>query len=358
MKTARNRIIVMLMVFCFLLVSCIITTEPTPTPISTTPPPGPDIRWLEIYFTNPTDPGAHNYQGGIDEDLVAAIDAARLSVDVAIYNLNLWSIRDALINAQHRGVTVRMVMESDNMDGEEVQQLLDAGIPIVGDQQEGLMHNKYVVIDRSEVWTGSMNLTTSGAYLDHNNLVHIRSNQLAENYSTDFEQMFTDHLFGAEKQSNAPYPRVFIEGTTVENYFSPDGGIENRIVELIRGAKKNIKFLAYSFTSDPIGQAMRDQAFFGIPISGVMDKDQINTNEGTEFDLLKQGGVDVRRDGIAGLMHHKLILIDDSIVITGSYNFSNSAETRNDENVIILFNTEAAARYLDEFWRVYAMAKP
>jgi phosphatidylserine/phosphatidylglycerophosphate/cardiolipin synthase-like enzyme len=68
--------------------------------------------------------------------------------------------------------------------------------------------------------------------------------------------------------------------------------------------------------------------------------------------------VDVRRDGIAGLMHHKLILIDDSIVITGSYNFTNSAETRNDENVIILFNTEAAARYLDEFWRVYAMAKP
>jgi phosphatidylserine/phosphatidylglycerophosphate/cardiolipin synthase-like enzyme len=358
MKNARNRIGMILLTFCFLLVSCIITTEPTPVPVTSVPPTEPGVTWLEIYFTNPTDPAAHNYQGGIDDDLVAAIDAARLSVDVAIYNLNLWSVRDALIHAQRRGVTVRMVMESDNMDGEEVQQLLDAGIPIVGDQQEGLMHNKFVVIDRSEVWMGSMNFTVSGAYLDHNNLVRIRSEQLAGKYSAEFEQMFTDHLFGNEKATAALSPRLFIDGTTVENYFSPHGGIENRIVELIRGAKKNIKFLAYSFTSDPIGQAMRDQMFFGINISGVMDDGQINSNEGTEYDLLKQAGLDVRRDGIEGLMHHKVIIIDDSIVITGSYNFTNSGETRNDENVIILFNIEAAAQYLDEFWRVYAMAKP
>ena len=358
MKTVRNRIGVLLLVFCFALVSCIITSTPTPAPIPTTPPPGPGQNWLEIYFTNPTDPAAHNYQGGIDEDLAAAIDAARLSVDVAIYNLNLWSLRDALIDAQHRGVTVRMVMESDNMDGEEVQQLLDAGIPVVGDQREGLMHNKYVVIDRSEVWTGSMNYTTNGAYLDNNNLLRVRVDKLAQNYSTEFEEMFTDRLFGPEKVSATPYPRLFLDGTTVENYFSPDGGIANRIVELVRGAKKNIHFMAYSFTSDEIGQAIRDQAFAGITVSGVMDDGQINSNEGTEYDLFQQMGVDVRRDGIAGLMHHKVIIIDESIVITGSYNFTNSAETRNDENVIIIFNADVAAQYMNEFWRVYPMAKP
>ncbi len=358
MKTARNQYIIILLILCLILTSCIPTPTPTTVPVTSTPPPGPGPSWLQIYFTNPTDPEAYDYNGGVDEDLAAAIDSARLSVDVAVYNLNLWSIRDALIHAERRGVTVRMVMESDNMDGEEVQDLLDAGIPIIGDQHEGLMHDKFVIIDRSEVWVGSMNYTTNGAYLDNNNLLRIRVEKLAKNYSTEFEEMFTDRLFGSEKASDTPYPRLFLDGTTVENYFSPNGGIANRIVELVRGAKKSIHFMAFSFTSDDIGQAVRDQAFMGLTVSGVMDADQVKSNEGTEYDAFKQAGLNVRLDGIDGLMHHKVIIIDESIVITGSYNFTNSAETRNDENVFIISNPVVAAQYMNEFWRVYPMATP
>jgi phosphatidylserine/phosphatidylglycerophosphate/cardiolipin synthase-like enzyme len=57
-------------------------------------------------------------------------------------------------------------------------------------------------------------------------------------------------------------------------------------------------------------------------------------------------------------MHHKVMIIDRSIVITGSYNFSNSAEERNDENVVVIHNAEAAAQYLGEFQRVYNQAQP
>jgi phosphatidylserine/phosphatidylglycerophosphate/cardiolipin synthase-like enzyme len=359
MKTARNRYIVILLAICLILTACVPSTpEPTTVPITSTPPPGPATGWLQIYFTNPTDPNAHNYEGGPDQTLAAAIDSARLSVDMAAYSLNLWSIRNALVRAARRGVTVRMVMESDNMDGSEVQDLLDAGIPIIGDQQEGLMHDKFVIIDRSEVWIGSMNYTTNGAYLDNNNLLRIVSDQLAKNYSTEFEQMFTEHLFGPEKISDTPYPRLNLDGTTVENYFSPQDGIARHIVELVRNAKKSIHFMAFSFTSDDIGNAIRDQAQAGIVVSGVMDEGQINSNQGTEYDAFKQAGVDVRRDGIDGMMHHKVIIIDESIVITGSYNFTASAETRNDENVLIIFNADVAARYMSEFWSIYAMAKP
>ena len=94
--------------------------------------------WIQVYFTDPTAVHATDYEGGPDEVLAAALDQARLSVDVAAYSLDLWSIRDALINAYKRGVVVRMVMESDDMDNQEVQQILDAGIPIIGDQQAGL----------------------------------------------------------------------------------------------------------------------------------------------------------------------------------------------------------------------------
>jgi phosphatidylserine/phosphatidylglycerophosphate/cardiolipin synthase-like enzyme len=68
--------------------------------------------------------------------------------------------------------------------------------------------------------------------------------------------------------------------------------------------------------------------------------------------------VDVRRDGNTGLMHHKVIIIDRSIVITGSYNFSNSAETSNDENVVIIHSAETAAEFMSEFQRVYDQARP
>jgi phosphatidylserine/phosphatidylglycerophosphate/cardiolipin synthase-like enzyme len=66
----------------------------------------------------------------------------------------------------------------------------------------------------------------------------------------------------------------------------------------------------------------------------------------------------VRRDGNPGLLHHKVIIIDEQIVITGSYNFTNSAETRNDENLIVLYDPFFASQFIAEFQRVFALATP
>ena len=292
------------------------------------------------------------------ENFAAAIDQARLSVDVAAYSLNLWSIRDAIIHAHQRGVVVRMVMESDNMDSDEVQQILDAGIPIVGDQREGLMHDKFVVIDRSEVWTGSMNYTTNGAYEDNNNLIRIRSIQVAEDYTTEFDEMFIENLFGPDDRAATPNPSLTIDGTPVEVYFSPDDGVAAHILTLLQGAQESIYFLAYSFTSNDLGDAIRQRAADGLTVAGVMDDGQVNSNQGTEYDPFEQAGLDVRRDGNPGLMHDKVIIIDRKIVITGSYNFSTSAEERNDENVFIIHNAYVAAQYMEEFQKVYDQAQP
>ena len=67
----------------------------------------------------------------------------------------------ALVKAHRRGVDVRLVMESDNLDSHDPQALKDAGVPVLGDRREGLMHNKFIVIDRTEVWTGSMNIVST-----------------------------------------------------------------------------------------------------------------------------------------------------------------------------------------------------
>ncbi|MBI5951056.1 MAG: DUF1669 domain-containing protein [Chloroflexi bacterium] len=314
--------------------------------------------WFELYFTNPQSPLASQETGGVDVPLATAIDSARLSVDVAVYSLSLNSVRDALINAHKRGVRVRMVMESENLDRSDPQKLKDAGVPILGDRREGLMHNKFVVIDNSEVWLGSMNFTDSGAYADNNNLMRIRSVKMAENYTTEFEEMFVDDKFGDEVVAETPNPTVEIDGTRIDVYFSPDDGVQTSFSELLENAQESISFMAFSFTSDSIGNIIRSRAQDDVTVAGVMEDEQINSNAGTEFDPFRQAGLDVLRDGNEGQMHHKVMIIDESIVVLGSYNFTKSAETRNDENLIVIYNGEIAAQFMAEFQRVYSQAQP
>ena len=86
-------------------------------------------------------------------------------------------------------------------------------------------------------------------------------------------------------------------------------------------------------------------------VQGVFDEGQLE-NPGGEFARMLTEGLDVRLDGNPDKLHHKVIVIDGRVVITGSYNFSVSAEERNDENVVIIFNEAVAQVYLQEVQRV------
>ena len=376
MKPYR-RILSLLLITCSLLSACgnnlpipPTETELPETRLPITPTSGTEITpidlqagygvrgpWFELYFTNPTSPISSQGTGGVDGPLVEAIDAARLSIDVAAYSISLNSVRNALISAHDRGATVRVVMESTNMDRSDPQRLIEAGIPIIGDNRDGLMHDKFMVIDKSEVWMGSMNFTDSGAYDDNNNLMHIRSTKIAEDYSKEFNEMFVDNKFGEDVVPETPYPTVTIDGTQLDIYFSPDDGVLKALVPLLESAQKSIFFLAYSFTSNQLGDIVREKAAAGLTIAGVMDEEQVKSNQGTEFDPFRQADLDVRIDGINGLMHHKVFIIDQKIVAFGSYNFSQSAEERNDENLIIVYNPAIAQQFVQEFERVQEQAQ-
>lgn len=318
---------------------------------------GVDGGWFELYFTNPQSPLSSQMTGGIDKPIVESIDAAKLSVDVAIYSLSLNSVRNALMRAHDRGVQVRMVMESDNLGRTDPQILKDAGIPILGDRREGLMHNKFIIIDNSEVWLGTMNLTDSGTYEDNNMMMRIRSVKVAENFTKEFEEMYVDDKFGDNIAAETPNPRVTVDGTPIDTYFSPDDGVQAVLVDILGAARESIYFMAFSFTADELGDAIRERAQSGVTVAGVMDEDQVKSNAGTEFDPFNQAGLDVYRDGNPGQMHHKIIIVDEETIIFGSYNFTNSAETRNDETLMVVYNEQIAAYFLAEFQRVYGQTK-
>jgi phosphatidylserine/phosphatidylglycerophosphate/cardiolipin synthase-like enzyme len=357
---AFSRLVHLLLIPSFVLSACgEIPQTPIPdtgdiTPIDLQAGYGIRGSWFELYMTNPESPLSPQGTGGLDGPLVKAIDATRLSIDAAAYSISLNSVRNALIRAHERGVTVRMVMESSNMDRSDVQIMLEAGIPIIGDNRPGLMHDKFMVLDRSEVWLGSMNFTDSGTYEDNNNMIRIRSTKIAENYSVEFKEMFEENRFGDNVVAQTPNPEITLDGTRIDTYFSPDDHVLTALYSLLSEAEVSIYFLAFSFTSNELGEIVRTQSDAGLEIKGVMDKEQVASNTGTEYDPFKQAELDVRIDGIDGQMHHKIFIVDGKFVVMGSYNFSRAAEERNDENVIVIYNEDIAKFFMDEFDRVYA----
>lgn len=314
--------------------------------------------WYEVYFTDPSSPASRQLTGGIDGPLVAAIDAARISVHAAIYSLSLGNVRRALIRAHRRGIDVRIVMESDNMDGREPQALKDAGIPMLGDRRQGLMHNKFIVVDAAEVWTGSMNLTVSGVYEDNNSILRINSRPIADDYETEFHEMFEKDIFGPGVGDPTPNPHAVIDGTSIEVYYSPDDRVQAALLGIMGAARSTVDFLAFSFTSNPLGEAAVRAAKTGVAVRGVMDEDQSRTDIGTEFDTFRAAGLDVRLDGNAGQMHDKVFMVDGETVVVGSYNFTRGAEESNDENVLVIHSRRIAALYAEEFQRIFVLARP
>ncbi len=321
---------------------------------------------FQVLFTDPIYPDRpENRRASLDAELAAFIDQSEQRLDVAIYDLDLENVARALARAKERGVRVRLVTDQDTLTderNEKVQRafnvLRQAGVPIVADNRSGIMHHKFIVRDGQTVWTGSWNFTENDAYRYNNNAIVIHSSELATAYQLEFEQMFSERLFGPNKRTVASPNRIEVAGLTVEVYFAPaDRKIVPRLVELIDQAKTSVHFLAFSFTHDRIGEAVRRASNRGTQVAGVLEKAGSGTIA-SEMASFRQAGIDVYPDANPYAMHHKVIVIDNETVITGSFNFSANAERVNDENLLVIHSPEIAQKYASEFQKLFRLAKP
>ncbi len=329
---------------------------PTVTPQAALPPAKVPGAWYQVYFTTPRYPDQESdHQGGIDGHLVQLIDGAQRSVDVAAYELNLDTVAAAMLRAKGRGAAVRLAIDTDNLEEEAVQRLKQGGIPVVDDRRGAIMHDKFVVVDGRYLWTGSWNLTVNCTYRNNNNAILIDSPALARNYQAEFAEMFERHQFGPGSPSSTPSPQVTVDGTLIESYFAPEDHVAERIAAVVGHAQKSIRFMAFSFTDARIGQLLVERARAGVAVSGVVEK-RGSEDKSAQYGPLRQAGVDVLQDGNPYVMHHKVIVVDESIVITGSFNFTGSADRDNDENVLIIHSPDVARLYLEEFQRVRQQA--
>lgn len=318
-------------------------------------PADPATAWYEIYFTNPTCPAEEERHGGLDENIAADVSLAQTQVDVAAFDLDLESIVNALITLEGRGVTVRVVTDEDNAELSSIRRLRRNGISVVEDKRRALMHDKFIVIDGRFLWVGSMNFTSNGVYCNNNNLVRFDAPELATNYTVEMDEMYDQQLFGPDSPNNTPHEQLTLHGLSLENYFGPEKEIAPIIARTVARAQQEILILAFSFTDDQIGEAILGRADAGIPIRGVFETAGADL-EFSYYTIMKESGlsnVEVRKDGNGRVMHHKVIIVDRETVVFGSFNFSDSANRRNDENVIIVHDPTFTNFFVEEFGFVW-----
>jgi len=308
-------------------------------------------RWYEVYFTSPVIPFDNVYTGGIEDHLIQKIDIAQNTIDLAVYDFNLDDVTQALIQAKQRGVIVRVVYDNGQTDSfPQMTELIGAGIPAVPDDRSAFMHDKFFVFDNQCIWTGSFNISTNAAYRNNENALYFCSPEVAANYTAEFTEMFADE-FGPRSPSNTPYPTFTIDGASIENYFAPEDGVMAKVIAAVAKSQTYTHFMAYSFTDDALADTMLQGMGQGVEIGGIFEAFGANTPY-SECKTLLTAGADISLDGNPNTFHHKVIIIDGTTVILGSFNFSAQANDSNDENLLIVHDSSLASAYEREYQRM------
>jgi phosphatidylserine/phosphatidylglycerophosphate/cardiolipin synthase-like enzyme len=130
----------------------------------------------------------------------------------------------------------------------------------------------------------------------------------------------------------------------IEVFFSPKGGCTEAVVKELNAAKTSVLVQAYSFTSTPIAKALLEAHKRGVKVEVVLDKSQ-RTEKYSEADFLVNSGIPTRIDAQHAIAHNKVMVIDGEVVITGSFNFTKSAEHSNAENLLVIRDKALAEKY-------------
>ncbi len=291
--------------------------------------------------------------------LINFIKSATNTLDICVYNLDIPAVAQEILNADERGVKVRLSIYSKCAPDERApvarlfKKMKKKKILKYAKNKSALMHNKFMIADERRVWTGSYNFTKSGSNLNDNNALVLESSLLAENFASEFNEIW-NIKFGKRNSTPTPHPELMIGNVRVKTFFSPEDDLETAIIEEINAATNQISILAFSYTSDLISEALKERMTNGVRVQIMLD-DTLAVHFSSQAILadLKEAGADVRISPNGNQMHHKVIVIDARTVVTGSANFSTSAFQKNDENTLIIASPPLAGAMLKEFTRCW-----
>lgn len=341
------------------------------------PPPPAEAGGVEVFFM-PQDGERAKAR------LIALMDGAKQSLEGAFYEFRDLEIAQGLLRAQARGVRVRLYGESDfredfrrylvgaalgqgsepprvprealrarvrpiSLDCEEI-----AGIPVCYDEREAFMHHKFLVADGEVVWTGSTNMTWNAFARNNENSLLLPSPTLAQGYGEEFAALFSGTKEGLGRSVTFALADPPLEGTA---YFSPKGGEAARkaLLERLQEAREEVLVAAFVLTDREVVKALAAAQRRGVQVQALLEAR--NLGDSREEDLARTG-IAVRQDGNPYTLHHKVMVVDRTWVVTGSYNFSARAWQANNENLLVLKSPSLAERYREEVLRLWEEGKP
>jgi phosphatidylserine/phosphatidylglycerophosphate/cardiolipin synthase-like enzyme len=374
--------------------------------------------------------------------LLAAIGSAQREVLVAVQELSLPRVAEALVAKHRQGLRVRVVLEdtystpwSDehaadlsphlrqrrqqlmalaDQDrngvlspgeierGDAVAILQRGSVPVIDDREDGsagsgLMHAKFVVVDRTLVVTGSANFTPSCIHGDPNDprtrgnvnhLLRIQSPALADRFGAEFNRFWgdgpggtSDSQFGLNKREGG-FETVMVGPTRVRLLFAPHRRSDphqglNLLAQVLAGSKRRLDLALFVFSAqnltDTVGQLkargvqirlLADPGFANRPFSEVLDllglalpDRHCKLEAGNRPLAAPLEGVATPRLAGGDKLHHKVAVIDNRTVVTGSFNWSPSAAHQNDEVLMIIDSPQLAAHFTREIDRLWTGAE-
>lgn len=317
-----------------------------------------NIKVLFTDFTKQLKPH-NNCTTNVCKELVTQINSAQQTIDIAIYGYSeIPSITQALTKAVQRGVKIRYIYDlpydATKTHYKDNNIIINLASEHISDktkssnQSNMLMHNKFFIFDNKTVFTGSMNISQTGlSGYDVNDVIIIHSKEVAELYKKEFEQMLGGKFHTSKTKLNLNN-KFKIDNSYVEIYFSPKDKSSTRIIELIKNAKTYIYIPTFLITHTNISNELIQAKRRGVDVRIIIDANSVNTRN-SKHAILRQNGIPLKTENYAGKLHSKMMIIDDEYLITGSMNFSNSGENKNDENLLIIKNSKIVKAHKDFF---------
>lgn len=282
--------------------------------------------------------------------LLQEINSAQSSIDFAIYGYTkVPELQKALENAQNRGVKIRFVYDTDGNNNNKIYTdnrfLTEVFKNNKSDVSPAIMHDKFFIFDNNTVLTGSANISnTDLSGFNSNAIIIIKSTQIAQIYTNEFEQMF-NNKFHKAKSKIGGNENLSIDCADFSVYFSPeDKIISTKIIPLIDNSKKYIYMPVFLITHKGLVTSLINASHRGVDVKVVLDATNASGSS-SKHKILRDNGILVKTEIFAGKLHSKSIIIDDEYTIIGSMNFSKAGENVNDENLIIIKNREIALFY-------------
>ncbi|GAB5476337.1 MAG: phospholipase D-like domain-containing protein [Maribacter sp.] len=293
--------------------------------------------------------------------IVSFIDGAQKSLNVAVQEIDNRDITEAIIRAKKRGVKVRVVLEADylisrkeapdpfksagttfEVNRELYNAILRAKIRVNSDFNPKIFHQKFIVRDGTSVLTGSTNFTDTGVGQNLNHVIIVHDKEVTRNYTREFDEIKNGHFGKFNIGHNTRPKEIDVSGVRVKTLFAPDHNPEMEIMKQIAKSKSRVDFAIFTFSkSSGIDDELVSVSQRGVQVRGAMHSSQANQKWSAK-DTFKGSQANLFLVPKAGLssprprkLHHKIMVVDEQVVIAGSFNYTAPANTTNDENIII-----------------------